>query len=68
MQTHRESAIEAAVNTASGIVISWFLTMWLFDTGAAQSMNIVMIYTLVSVARSYFWRRIFNGRLCRRDI
>lgn len=62
MQTHKESIIEAIANTGSGMAISWLLTMWMFKTDAAQSMNIVIIYTAVSVARSYFWRRIFNKK------
>lgn len=68
MQTHKESIIEAIANTGSGVVISWLLTMWMFRTDAAQSLNIVMVYTAVSVARSYFWRRIFNKKQSRKGV
>lgn len=62
MQTHKESILEAIANTGSGMAISWGLTIWMFHTSPAESLNIVIIYTAVSVARSYFWRRIFNKK------
>lgn len=65
-QSKRHSFLESLLNTGSAFVISW-LVFWaviplLFgiDTGPGKSAGIVLVFTLISIARNYFWRRIFN--------
>lgn len=68
-QSRIGSAVEACANTLSGYVLS--VLTWRvisgpvlhapFETG--QAMYICAIFTIVSVIRSYIWRRIFNRRI-----
>lgn len=82
MQSRAMSAVEAAANVGSGMVVAFCLGLvvypWFgFTPSAAQNASITMIFTGVSVVRSYAWRRAFNrlhrrapqreGRSCRAD-
>jgi hypothetical protein len=65
MQTRRHSFLEAALNTASGFVISYFAGFFIFpafglEISAAQNFGVVWVYTFLSIIRSYIWRRLFN--------
>jgi uncharacterized membrane protein len=70
MQSRLASLIEQTLNVASGFVIS--LVIWQLvgpAMGYAVSMGdnliITSIFTVVSIARGYLWRRYFNGRIAR---
>jgi hypothetical protein len=65
-QSRTESLLEASLNTASGFVVS--LVVWHFLAAAygipmplSTNLEITGIFTVVSVARSYAWRRFFNA-------
>ena len=65
-QSKLESRIEVASNYISGFLIAWLtwtlLIMGPFTWGWIVKENglaITMIFTMVSVLRSYFWRRFF---------
>ena len=65
-QTKLESAIEVFFNYLSGFIIAYavyaFIVMpnpWL----RTSPFLVTMIFTLVSVIRSYLWRRFFNAGL-----
>ena len=65
MQTKKGSMTEVLLNTFSGFIISLILTYNLlpqfgFEVTGNQSVMITAIYTVVSVIRSYLWRRCFN--------
>lgn len=65
MQTRRQSMIEALLNTASGYILSVFVQLLVFPwfgvhLALSQNLALVAIFTLVSIARSYAWRRLFN--------
>lgn len=67
MQTRIDSFMEAVTNTSIGFVIS--MMTWLvisevynFHTSFADDLGITGIFTVISIARSYILRRIFNGR------
>lgn len=70
-QSKLESLIEASLNTASGFVVSlivWqFLVAPMFGLPVNWAMNfgITIIFTVVSILRSYIWRRFFNAGLNR---
>jgi len=66
-QSRIDSFMEAVTNTAIGFIIS--LITWVIVAKAmsipmtwSQNLLITAIFTLVSVARSYILRRLFNGR------
>lgn len=71
MQTRLESLIEALANIATGMAVSFLLGMLVyplfgFPVTPAQNLWIVIIFTTVSLLRSYLWRRWFNQLLVRR--
>ncbi|WP_372395233.1 hypothetical protein ABMY26_07130 (plasmid) [Azospirillum sp. HJ39] len=64
-QSHLVSAVEAAANTASGFVLSWLAGMVIYplvgwSVSAAQNTAVVTAFTIISVVRSFVWRRVFN--------
>jgi membrane protein implicated in regulation of membrane protease activity len=64
-QTRAWSLIEASANTASGFVISWLVGMVVYpllgwSATAGQTATVVDIFTVISIVRSYLWRRAFN--------
>lgn len=64
-QTRAWSLIEASANTASGFVISWIVGMVVYPllgwaASAGQTATVVGIFTVISIVRSYLWRRTFN--------
>ena len=66
MQSRTKSAIESMCNIGSGFSLS--LVLWeiviepCFDIDKAfcENVYITIIYTAVSLMRSYAWRRLFN--------
>lgn len=63
-QTRVGSAIEAVLNIGSGFVvalITWQALAYLLDIPMPLTKNlfITTIFTLVSLTRSYLWRRFF---------
>jgi membrane protein implicated in regulation of membrane protease activity len=60
------SLVEAKLNTASGFVISWLtwtyfvVPLYHIQTTHFQNLQVVAIFTVISILRSYLWRRIFN--------
>ena len=65
MQTRKHSAVETLLNTASGFVVSWgvwyvLAPVWGVPRDAQQTTSITVVFTVVSIVRSYAWRRIFN--------
>lgn len=68
-QTKLESTIETIANVGSGLLLSALIIQPLlfpiFDIHTSTTENLMMasIFTAVSVARGYIWRRFFNHRL-----
>ncbi len=65
-QSKKSSILEVVCNTGTGFIIAWMLSMYLLPLFETKNLNysdgffITMIYTIVSVCRSYIWRRFFN--------
>lgn len=64
-QRKRHSFYEACANTATGFSISFAVNVYCFyamgvEISAAQNAVVVSILTIVSIARAYIWRRVFN--------
>lgn len=72
-QTRRGSLIEACLNTASGFLVSllvWtfiVVPVWNLPVTQSENLAITALFTAVSVARSYVWRRIFNHQIIQRN-
>lgn len=65
MQTRTQSALEMAANYASAYVIAFVancivLPMLGYPVNLKDAGIITFIFTCISIARSYIWRRIFN--------
>lgn len=67
-QTRLGSFIEACINVLIGFWINFFANLVIlpligFHISVEQNLFIGVLYTIVSVARSYIIRRWFNARL-----
>lgn len=65
MQSRRNSFVEAVTNVAVGIVVAWGVTFTIFpwfdlEPAVVTSLWISLIFTAVSLVRSYLLRRVFN--------
>ena len=65
MQTKKQSFIEANISTVIGFMVSYMLSYTVLPLyGAEQShsvsFQITLIYTIASVLRGYYVRRLFN--------
>jgi hypothetical protein len=66
MQSRTRSLIEQVLNTGTGFLISLLVwefvvkPVWDIHTNFAENLSITLLFTAVSIARSYAWRRIFN--------
>lgn len=66
MQSKRNSLIESIINVGSGFLLSiatWKLIItpiFGIEANNGQVAIISGIFTVLSIIRSYFWRRIFN--------
>ena len=70
MQSRLASFIEALTNVAIGMVVSFFgqimVSHWYnLPLNLAQNVQIVLFFTVLSVARSYCIRRWYNRRIKR---
>lgn len=59
------SLVEASLNTASGFIVSlivWrYVCQWFgIPMPIDRNLEITGIFTVVSIVRSYCWRRLFN--------
>lgn len=66
MQTRTGSFVEAWANIAVGFAINFtanliVLPMFGFNVSPSEAFNIGLVFTAISLARSYVLRRYFNG-------
>ena len=67
-QTRLGSLIEVLFNIAIGFSINWVANIWIlplygFHITGGQAFSMGLIFTIISVVRSYIIRRYFNARL-----
>lgn len=65
-QTHLGSFVEAWANIAVGFTINWCANMLIlplfgFNIRPVAAFNMGLIFTVISLVRSYALRRLFNG-------
>lgn len=70
MQSNKESIIETITNIGSGMILSWIVTIYglpllipIESVRPSEALKVTCFYTIISLARSYFWRRFFNKRI-----
>ena len=67
-QSKLGSITEACLNTASGFIVSlavwtWVVVpVWRLPVTMHENLTITGLFTVISIARSYVWRRLFNRR------
>ena len=64
-QSRRASLAEAALNILIGFWISvlanrWLLPLWGYQVSMSQAIEIGLLFTWISLIRSYALRRLFN--------
>ena len=63
MQSKSKSIQEVSLNTTSGFIVSLIVTNALYPfLNILSPITITLIYTVVSLVRSYIWRRLFNRK------
>ena len=67
MQTKKQSFIESLTSTTIGIIIGIVLNLTIlpifgYPVSVVDSLWISLIFTVISVVRSYAVRRIFNSK------
>jgi putative Mn2+ efflux pump MntP len=67
MQTRQKSLIESLTNTFTGMGISFLIQLILFPlmnipVNIHQNIIITFVFTIASIIRGYFIRRIFNRK------
>ena len=68
-QTKLESVIESTVNQLSGIVVALAWWTWVivpvmgFEVTFIHNIGVTLSFTVISMVRSYLWRRFFNAGL-----
>ena len=63
MQSKKHSILEILANTASGFIVSLTITTFLIPYMATVgAFGVTCIFTVVSLVRSYVWRRLFNKK------
>lgn len=71
-QSRKESAVEAILNVGSGFVTAFLVwqliaaPLWGYEITLLDNLGLTTIFTVVSVVRSYIWRRFFERRIMRR--
>jgi predicted Na+-dependent transporter len=65
-QTRRRSAVEAVTNVAVGYTINMLANFLIFplfgwEISLTQNLAVGVIYTIISLVRSYGLRRLFNS-------
>ena len=71
-QSRLESLIEASINIGSGFIVSLLLwtfvivQVWNLPVNMSQNLIITGLFTVLSIVRSYIWRRFFNAGLHKR--
>lgn len=65
MQARLWSLVEVLLNVGSGFILAWVMVQVVYDFYGlplphSDGFTITVIFTVVSMLRSYFWRRLFN--------
>lgn len=73
MQSKRESMIESLTSTTIGIIIGIVLNLTIlpifgYPVSVVDSLWISVIFTIVSIIRSYVIRRFFNSKERKYDV
>ena len=65
-QTKAKSLIESILNVGSGLIISFLVMQFVIcplygmELPARSNLSITLIFTVISITRTYIWRRYFE--------
>ena len=59
-QTKKKSLIEAVSNTTVGFILNAILYHLIFSRSCIESVSVVLFFTIISIARTYIIRRVFE--------
>lgn len=67
MQTKKQSFVEVVISTFIGMLVSLLAQLTIYplyemELKLSQNIQITIIFTVVSILRSYFVRRFFNKK------
>lgn len=73
MQSQWHLMMEVLLNTFSGFIISWLMTLLIlngygYNVSSSRSAQITVMFTVASLVRSYVWRRVFNRHTSRENL
>lgn len=68
LQSKKQSFIEANINTLTGFIVSYITlvvlnSIYSMNLSMCDSLEITLIFTIISVGRNYMIRRYFNKRV-----
>ena len=64
VQSKKSTLTEVCLNTGSGFIVSLILTSIMLPyMNIIGSFGITCIFTVISLVRSYLWRRFFNKKI-----
>jgi hypothetical protein len=72
MQSKKDSIVEALINQILGFILATLMYHYIvplvtgIKTSSTESITVVLMFTAVSIARSYLIRRVFNHKLKRK--
>jgi membrane protein CcdC involved in cytochrome C biogenesis len=65
IKSNKRNFIETIIDVGSGLILSTFIQLFIFPffdlyPTVLESFHIAVIFTVISMLRSWFWRTIFN--------
>jgi len=64
---HKRNLFETCIDVGSGLVLSTLIQLYIFPffdlyPTILESFHIAVIFTIISICRSWFWRTLFNKK------
>lgn len=65
--SHKRNLFETCIDVGSGLLLSTLIQLYIFPffdlyPTILESFHIAVIFTAISICRSWFWRTLFNKR------
>jgi len=67
MKSNKRNLFETCIDVGTGLFLSTLIQLYIFPffdlhPTILESFHIAVIFTVISICRSWFWRTIFNRR------
>lgn len=65
--SHKRNLFETCIDVGSGLLLSTLIQLYIFPffdlhPTILESFHIAVIFTVISICRSWFWRTLFNKK------